>query len=151
MQIGSCTTGWEKMKSHRDTPSCNPHSIYPKTAPIFPKPSAAYLWNRVPWLVSQEKLVIKMEGSENRSFHYYFLKKMWSMPAIVTTGRVFHHQPPSLWTFLVAGFEPGISGVYLVRSSPKLGALTTRSSCCPKNLVYASHSNDGTCFSSPTA
>ena len=74
------------------------------------------------------------------------------MPAIVTTGRVFHHQPPSLWTFLAAGFEPGISGVYLVCSPPKLGALTTRPSCCcSKNLVYASHSNDGTCFSSPTA
>ena len=78
--------------------------------------------------------------------------KMWSMPAIVTTGRVFHHQPPSLWTLLAAGFEPGISGVYLVRSPPKLGALTTRPSCCRStNLVYASHSNDGTCFSSPTA
>ena len=54
------------------------------------------------------------------------------MPAIVTTGRVFHHQPPSLWTFLAAGFEPGISGVYLVRSPRKLGALTTRPSCCAK-------------------
>ena len=71
------------------------------------------------------------------------------MPAIVTTGRVFHHQPPSLWTFLPAGFEPGISGVHLVCSPPKLGALTTRPSCCPKG-VYASHSNDGTCFLLPS-
>ena len=60
------------------------------------------------------------------------ITQMWSRPAIVTTRRVFRHQPPSLWTFLAAGLEPGISGVYLVCSPPKLGALTTRPSCCPK-------------------
>ena len=59
-------------------------------------------------------------------------QKMWSMPAIVTTGCVFHHQPPSLCTFLAAGFKPGISGVYLVRYPLKLGAFTTRPSCCQK-------------------
>ena len=80
----------------------------------------------------------------------YAAPLIWSMPAIVTTGRV-HHHPPSLWTFLAAGFEPSQIRRIFSPSPQRLGALTIRLSCCPLNLVYASHSNDGTCFSSPSA
>ena len=79
-------------------------------------------------------------------------KKMWSMPAIVTTGRVFHCQPPSLWSFLrEQDFDPThIRRIFSLFSAMRLRALTTRPSC-PQNVVYASHSNDGTYFSSPSA
>ena len=70
------------------------------------------------------------------------------MPAIVTTGRVFHHHLASLWTFLAAGFErPHIRRIFSPFFSEARGlnhsAILLR---CPLNLVYASHSNDGTCF-----
>ena len=71
-------------------------------------------------------------------------KKVWLTPAIVTTGRDFSTNRPAYGRFLAAGFEPGISGVYLDLSPPKLGALTTRPSCSLKILAYACLCNDGT-------
>ena len=56
--------------------------------------------------------------------------KMWSMPAIVTTGRNFSTIRPAYGLFWQQDSNLHISGVYLVRSPQKLGASTTRPSCC---------------------
>ena len=79
--------------------------------------------------------------------------QIWSMPAIVTTGRVFQHHPPSLWTFLASGFEsPHIRRIFSPFSSEAWGLNHSAILLPPPlNLVYASHSNDGTCFTSPSA
>ena len=61
-----------------------------------------------------------------------FCPKMWSLPAIVTTGRNFSTTHPANGHFWQQDSNLRISGVYLVRSPPRLGALTTRLSCCPK-------------------
>ena len=73
------------------------------------------------------------------------------MPAIEATGRVFHYHPPSLWTFLAAGFEPShIRRIFSLFSSEARG-LNHSAILLLQNSVYASHSNNGTCFSSPSA
>ena len=56
--------------------------------------------------------------------------KVWSTPAIVTTGRDFSTNRPAYGLFWQQESNLRISGVYLVRSLRKLEALTTRPSCC---------------------
>ena len=62
------------------------------------------------------------------------LPKIWLTPAIVTMGRVFYHQPPSLWTSLrEQDFDPThIRHIFSLFSAMRLGALTTRPSYSPK-------------------
>ena len=60
------------------------------------------------------------------------LPKIWSMPAIVTTGRDFSTNRPAYGLFWQQDSNLLVSGVYLVRSPQRLGALATRPSCCPK-------------------
>ena len=88
----------------------------------------------------------KLGASTTRSS---YCPKMGSMPAIVTTGRVFHHQPPP-----VDFFGSGIRTRHIRRIfSPfsfKAWSLNHPANLLP-NMVFVSHSNDGTCFSSPTA
>ena len=77
------------------------------------------------------------------------------MPAIVTTGRAFDHKPTvQLMVFLEGqDFDPTlIRRIYSPFSAMKNRGLNL-SAILPSNLnfLYASHSNDGTCFLSPTA
>ena len=61
------------------------------------------------------------------------------------------YHPLSLWTFLAEGFEPPHIQRTFSPFSSKARSLNHSAILLPLNVVYASHSNDGTCFSSPTA
>ena len=56
--------------------------------------------------------------------------KIWLTLAIVTTGRDFSTIRPAYGFFWQQDSNLLVSGVYLVRSPQRLGALTTRPSCC---------------------
>ena len=60
------------------------------------------------------------------------IRPAWPMPAIVTTGRDYCTIRPAYGLSWQQDSSLRISGVYLVRSPRKLGVLTTRPSCCPK-------------------
>ena len=60
--------------------------------------------------------------------------KMWSMPAIVMTGRNISTLRPAHGLFWQQDSNLRISDVYIVRSPRKLGALTTRPILLPKQI-----------------
>ena len=68
-------------------------------------------------------------------------------------GTCFYHQPPSLWTSLrEQDFDPTLNRrIFSLFSAMKYGGLNHSAILPSKTLAYACHSNDGTCFLSPTA
>ena len=79
-------------------------------------------------------LIVSTSQSPGLNHSAILTPKMWSMPAIVTTGHDFSTNCPAYGLLWQQDSYLLVSGVYLVRSPQRLGALTTRPSCCPKKI-----------------